>query len=163
MKNIFESLAFISVASFVLLLTAIGTSPNIFSGEIAYAGQPNAVSSGEIAYTGQSNAISSGEIAYVGQRNAVSSGEIAYIGQRYAISSGEIPSVGLFSSQIPQPASLKSTIVMNLTKPHNATTPENLTNQSMNITQPLNMTNQSMNVTKLQNMTNSTSIGGSAA
>lgn len=139
MKIIFESLAFISMALFVLLLTAIGTSPNIFSGEIAYSGQPNAVSSGEIAYTGQNNAVSSGEIAYTGQRNAVSS--------------GEIPSVGLFNSQLPQAALLKGTIGMNLTKPQNATAPKSMTNQSMNITQPLNMTNQSMNVTQPLNMT----------
>jgi hypothetical protein len=135
MKLISGSLVLISSALFVLLLVATGTSPNIFSGEIAY--------------TGQDNAISSGEIAYVGQRNA--------------ISSGEIPSVGLFNAQIPKAASLKSTILMNLTKSKNATMPLNATNQSIDVAIPSNMTNQSLNVTQPQIMTNSTTSVGSAA
>jgi len=135
MKLIFGSLVLISAALFVLLLIATGTSPNIFSGEIAY--------------TGQHNAISSGEIAYVGQRNA--------------ISSGEIPSVGLFNAQIPKATSSKSTVLMNLTKSKNATMPLNTTNQSINVTIPSNMTNQSLNATQPLNMTDSTASVGNAA
>jgi hypothetical protein len=124
----------ISAALFVLLLIATGTSPNIFSGEIAYSGQ----------------------------HNAVSSGEIAYIGQRNAISSGEIPSVGLFNSEIPKTTSLKSTVLMNLTKPKNATMPLNTTNQSI-VTIPSNMTNQSLNIVLPQNSINSTNNASSPA
>jgi hypothetical protein len=133
MKLLFGILVLMSAALFVLLLVATGTSPNIFSGEIAY--------------TGQDNAVSSGEIAYVGQRNA--------------ISSGEIPSVGLFNSQIPKTASLKSTAWINLTKPNNTTMPLNMTNQSINM--PSNMTNQSLNVTQPLNVTNSAASVGNAA
>ncbi|VVB70526.1 Uncharacterised protein [uncultured archaeon] len=112
-KHIFGSLAIILAAFFISLLNANGTSPGIFSGEIAYTGQLNAFSTGEMAYKGQPS----------------------------AIPTGEIPNIALFNNPIPKSDSSKSMIGINLAKPQNAAIPLNMTNQSTNVTLPQNMTN----------------------